>query len=285
MARSSSVGALNEVIRTPCGSTSPTVCLSTPPLPEVSMPCSTSSTDRASGLQVRSANSRSCSSASSSPEAGQRARPSLLAAVEARRAVRRDRARGRPAPAAGAGAGGSSDHHGAAPVPPAASALTSRPRRRGRRGQGRRPAPRAPPRTPRPSRDPCAPASPPAAGSPWRGRAAAPSAACLPHQPAGGLPLVLGVQLVEHPPGHLVVDPLAAQLEGQRPAGQALALGRCATHVRANASSSTRPTSSKRSSRGPATSSGTWRWASLSASSRRLRARPVSWSSRIVRAT
>ena len=45
-ARSSSVGALKLVIRTPCGSTSPMVWRSTPPLPLVSMPCSTTSTRR-----------------------------------------------------------------------------------------------------------------------------------------------------------------------------------------------------------------------------------------------
>ena len=44
--RSSSVGALKLVIRTPCGSTSPIVWRSTPPLPLVSMPCSTSRTRR-----------------------------------------------------------------------------------------------------------------------------------------------------------------------------------------------------------------------------------------------
>src|SRR4051794_4427696 len=57
------------------------------------------------------------------------------------------------------------------------------------------------------------------------------------------------------------------------------------TQARANASSSTSPTSSKRSRSRPARSSGTPLRASLVASSARLRACPVSWSSRMVRAT
>src|SRR3954471_2522991 len=57
------------------------------------------------------------------------------------------------------------------------------------------------------------------------------------------------------------------------------------TQARANASSSTRPTSSKRSSSRAASSSGTPLRASFPASSERLRACPVSWSSRILRAT
>src|SRR3954452_239234 len=57
------------------------------------------------------------------------------------------------------------------------------------------------------------------------------------------------------------------------------------TQVRANASSSTRPPSSKRSRSRPASSSGTPLRASFVASSARLRACPVSWSSRILRPT
>ena len=76
-ARSSSVGALKLVIRTPCGSTRPIVWRSTPPLPLVSMPCSTSSTRR-SLPTVRSAQSRSCRSASSSPIAKSAALPSAF---------------------------------------------------------------------------------------------------------------------------------------------------------------------------------------------------------------
>ena len=43
---SSSDGALNEVISTPCGSNAPTTCRMMPPLPEVSMPWMISSTER-----------------------------------------------------------------------------------------------------------------------------------------------------------------------------------------------------------------------------------------------
>jgi hypothetical protein len=75
--RSSSVGALNEVIRTPCGSTSPTACRITPPLPEVSMPWSTSSTLRVPPV-FPSANSRSWRSASPSPIAYSAALPFFL---------------------------------------------------------------------------------------------------------------------------------------------------------------------------------------------------------------
>ena len=77
-ARSSSVGALNEVIWTPWGSTSPTVWRSTPPLPEVSMPWSTSSTRRVRPRPTRSANSRSCRSASSAPSAASASLPASL---------------------------------------------------------------------------------------------------------------------------------------------------------------------------------------------------------------
>src|SRR3954447_20134575 len=76
-ARSSSVGALKLVIFTPCGSTRPTVCRSTPPLPEVSIPCSTSSTRRSEPV-VRSAHRRSCQSDSSSPSAARAALPAFL---------------------------------------------------------------------------------------------------------------------------------------------------------------------------------------------------------------
>ena len=84
--RSSSVGALKQVIRTPCGSTRPTVCRIVPPLPEVSMPCSTSSTRRVSRVRP-SANSRSWRSASSSPRAASAAFRRLLAAAEPGRRV------------------------------------------------------------------------------------------------------------------------------------------------------------------------------------------------------
>ena len=42
----STIGFLNDAMRTPCGFTRPTTCLTTPPLPEVSIPCRTSSTAR-----------------------------------------------------------------------------------------------------------------------------------------------------------------------------------------------------------------------------------------------
>src|SRR4051794_40966192 len=60
---------------------------------------------------------------------------------------------------------------------------------------------------------------------------------------------------------------------------------RWSTHVRAKALSSISPTSVNRSRRRVAISSGTRLAASLSPSSLRVRARPVSWSSRILRAT
>ena len=57
--RSSGVGFLNEAICSPCGFTSPATCRITPPLPEVSIPCSTSSSDRRPP-PTASANSASC---------------------------------------------------------------------------------------------------------------------------------------------------------------------------------------------------------------------------------
>ena len=62
----------------PCGSISPTVCRSVPPLPEVSMPCSTSSTRRRGVQRCRSAKSRSWRSASSSPIAASAFLPSAF---------------------------------------------------------------------------------------------------------------------------------------------------------------------------------------------------------------
>ena len=76
-ARSSSVGALKLVIRTPWGSTSPMVWRRTPPLPLVSMPWRTTSTRR-SDPAVRSAQSRSCRSLSSSAMAARADWPSAF---------------------------------------------------------------------------------------------------------------------------------------------------------------------------------------------------------------
>src|SRR4051794_4410029 len=77
--RSCSVGCLNALIFTPCGSTMPIACRMTPPLPEVSMPWSTTSTLGAPSSPARpAAYRRSWRSASSASIAVRAAGASAL---------------------------------------------------------------------------------------------------------------------------------------------------------------------------------------------------------------
>ena len=122
-----------------------------------------------------------------------------------------------------------------------------------------RPAPRGPPGRPRRAGTPCGPASRSAGVPRWSGPAAH-RAQLAAHQRPGRLHLVGRVDLVERLPGDLVVDPLAAQPWASARRASPRPACRDCTQERANAWSSTRPTSSNRSSSRSATSPGTRRW-------------------------
>jgi hypothetical protein len=75
---SSAVGFLNATSETPCGSTEPITWRTMPPLPAVSIACSTSSTAGVSSTTRDCANRRSCSSSSSSAPAARSSAPRFL---------------------------------------------------------------------------------------------------------------------------------------------------------------------------------------------------------------
>ena len=231
------------------------------------MPWSTSSTRRCEPV-VRSAQSRSCRSDSSSPSANRAALPFFLppskpgvASVGIAREVDRRRA--------GAGGDGrrSWAHHVGSSVDRPELVADHRERQ-----------PRA--------GSPCGPACPTSRRVAVVRVDAAQRPQLLADQRPGRRLLVGGVELVERRAGGLVVDALAPQLLGQGPAGQAAA-ALPALHPGPGEGVVVDQPDLGRTGRAAArrARAGTSRLASLSRSSWRLRAWPVSASSRILRAT
>ena len=142
------------------------------------MPCSTSSTRRWEPV-VRSAQSISCRSDSSSPRADRAALPLRLAAVEPRRLRRSGSRRGRRRP-------GGSRWRWATVMGPSCRIVVEPPPSSSRRR-----------RTPAPRGSPCGRAARPAAGSRWSRSTPRSDAQLLADQRPGGLLLVGGVELVE----------------------------------------------------------------------------------------